>query len=186
MTEQGYAETSVADIIKRAGVSRKTFYEIFTDKADAFSAAYETGVAALTHDISEAIVHDGSWHDRVVRCMTALAESAARSPAFTTLCIMEVWAAGDAARRRHFEVLVGFRALLDELSDEVSGPVFSGIVGALSTMLYHEIEEGRLEQLTDIVPDMVAFVELPLAEVRARAAGEHPQPREAPPAAPTR
>ncbi|MBM0125871.1 TetR/AcrR family transcriptional regulator [Pimelobacter simplex] len=171
MAERGYTDTSVADIIERAGVSRKTFYELFADKADAFSAAYETGVAGLMHDVGEAIGPDGTWHERVVRGLTALAESVARSPAFATLCIMEVWAAGDAARRRHFEVVAGFRTFLDELSDEVSEQLFSGIVGALSTMLYHEIDEGRVEQLTEIVPDMVAFVEPPLEAVRARKGG---------------
>lgn len=168
MADKGYAATSVADVIKRAGVSRKTFYEIFADKADAFSAAYEVGVASLMKDVSAAIEPDGSWHDRLVWGLTALAESVARSPAFATICIMEVWAAGDAARRRHFEVVAGFRTFLDELAEEVSEPLFSGIVGALSTMLYHEIEEGRLEHLTDIVPDMVAVVAPPLEAIRAR------------------
>ena len=43
MATQGYSSTSVADIIKSAGVSRQTFYELFTSKQDCFLASYAGG-----------------------------------------------------------------------------------------------------------------------------------------------
>src|SRR5215211_3537803 len=42
--EKGYAEVAVADVIARAGVSRKTFYEQFDNKLGCFLAAYDAGV----------------------------------------------------------------------------------------------------------------------------------------------
>ena len=45
--EKGYVHTTVADVIKRAGVSRETFYEHFSDKEDCFIAAYDAGVEAV-------------------------------------------------------------------------------------------------------------------------------------------
>src|SRR4051794_32391335 len=47
VAEKGYARTTVADVIERAGVSRKTFYEHFRDKETCFLAAYDTGVEVL-------------------------------------------------------------------------------------------------------------------------------------------
>src|SRR5439155_6906652 len=39
VAEQGYVKTTVADILRRAGVSRATFYQLFSDKEDCFQAA---------------------------------------------------------------------------------------------------------------------------------------------------
>lgn len=176
MADKGYVATSVADIIKQAGVSRKTFYEIFGDKADAFSAAYEAGVAALMQDIADAVEIGGTWHERVVRGLTALAESMARSPAFAIICIKEVWAAGDSARQRHLEVVPAFRVYIEDISEELGETLFGGIVGGLSSILFREIDEGRLDQIAAIVPDLVNLVELPLEGLRARARDARTQP----------
>src|SRR5436190_2182446 len=46
--EKGYANTVVADVIARAGVSRRTFYELFRDKQDCFLAAYAETVELLS------------------------------------------------------------------------------------------------------------------------------------------
>ena len=55
VTERGYANVTVADVIKRAGVSRETFYEQFANKEDCFMAAYDTIVVVLLKALKEAI-----------------------------------------------------------------------------------------------------------------------------------
>src|SRR5204862_880215 len=40
VAELGYVKTTVADILARAGVSRATFYQLFSDKEHCFNAAY--------------------------------------------------------------------------------------------------------------------------------------------------
>ena len=47
VAEKGYAATTVADVVERAGVSRRTFYEQFADKEACFLAAYEVGLAVV-------------------------------------------------------------------------------------------------------------------------------------------
>ena len=49
---KGYANVAVADVIERAGVSRRSFYEHFTNKEDAFLAAYDAGVTGLLDAIA--------------------------------------------------------------------------------------------------------------------------------------
>src|SRR3954453_6695787 len=51
---KGYANVGVAAVIGRAGVSRRSFYEHFANKEDAFLAAYDAGVAGLLDAIAEA------------------------------------------------------------------------------------------------------------------------------------
>ena len=54
VAEKGYGAVSVADVIARAGVSRKTFYVHFRDKLDCFLAAYDVGVEVLLATVREA------------------------------------------------------------------------------------------------------------------------------------
>ena len=60
MSAKGYFDTSVADIIKRAGVSRQTFYELFCSKQDCFLASFGRRQAAVV----EAIVRKAAGRAR--------------------------------------------------------------------------------------------------------------------------
>ena len=42
VAERGYAAATIDDVVRRAGVSKKTFYDHFADKQDCFLAAYES------------------------------------------------------------------------------------------------------------------------------------------------
>src|SRR3954451_4295790 len=51
---KGYANVAVADVIERAGVSRRSFYEHFANKEAASLPAYDAGVAGLLDATAEA------------------------------------------------------------------------------------------------------------------------------------
>ena len=52
VAENGYAATTIADVVSRAGVSRKTFYEHFDGKQECFLALYDAGIAFLQTRVS--------------------------------------------------------------------------------------------------------------------------------------
>src|SRR3954453_20508067 len=70
---KGYARVSVADVVELAGVSRRTFYEQFTDKEHCFLVAYETGTEALIGEmVTRAAAVDGvDWHGRLRAALDA-------------------------------------------------------------------------------------------------------------------
>src|SRR6476469_4725276 len=90
VAEKGYAATTVADVIARARVSRKTFYEQFRDKEECFLAAYDTGVELLLDtlrgvDVSALDVLEGA------RARTrAYLQTLAAEPAFARTFLIEV------------------------------------------------------------------------------------------------
>src|SRR3954468_6998447 len=55
VAQKGYAATRVGDITQHAGVSRKTFYELFSDKEDCFLAAYDAITALLMERMQRAV-----------------------------------------------------------------------------------------------------------------------------------
>lgn len=168
VADKGIADTTVADVIARAGISRRTFYELFKDKFECFEAAYRLGVAALEDAIRTAQTEPGTWEERVERSFVALTDVMAANPAFTKLCILEIWGAGPEARALHYQTIQGFRVFLAEIEDDLGEVVFGGLVGGISSILFREIEAGRTEDIRRIVPDLVRFVTLPLAGLAAR------------------
>jgi AcrR family transcriptional regulator len=101
MAERGYVATPVAEIIRRAGVSRETFYQQFASKQDCFLAGLERAMDGLRAAMSEALSGDGGPIERFERLLGIYLDALAGDPATARLFLIEVYAAGpDVARRR--------------------------------------------------------------------------------------
>jgi AcrR family transcriptional regulator len=171
VAEKGYAATTVADVIARAGVSRKTFYEQFRDKEDCFLAAYDAGVELIL----ETLRSSGSEnHDLLegARLRTrAYLETLASEPAFARTFMIEVAAAGPAALARREAVHDRFAALLREqvaaarrTFPELPEPpdeVYLAAVGATDLLVSRLVACGRTSELPQL-EDAVLHVQLSL------------------------
>src|SRR4051794_30309297 len=132
VADKGYPQTTVADVIERAGVSRKTFYEHFRDKETCFLAAYDTGVAVLLDTVRAAEGIRGR-----VRAYLGLL---AAEPAFARTFLIEVQAAGPEALQRRREVHDAFAAFL-------GGDLALAAVGATQELVTRWVEDGRTADL---------------------------------------
>lgn len=97
MTENGYVGTPVAAVIKRAGVSRETFYEQFRSKEDCFEAAYERAAELMLTGILTATgaEFDGeTGAERIERLLGSYLDALAGQPAYARLFLVEVYAVG--------------------------------------------------------------------------------------------
>ena len=102
MMEKGYVNTTVADVIKRAGVSRETFYQQFSSKADcfmtAFGSAAEVVLGTIETDVQldRAELRRADGRDRATRLeqfdrvFTAYLDALAAKPAYARLFLVEV------------------------------------------------------------------------------------------------
>src|SRR3954462_14268125 len=87
---KGYAGTTVGDVVAGAGVSRKTFYEHFSDKEDCFLAAFDSGVDALLDAIAAAEPDDATRIGIVRARVRAYLVTLAARPAFARAFLIEV------------------------------------------------------------------------------------------------
>ena len=111
VAERGYGPMTVADIVERAGVSRKTFYEQFPDKEAAFLAAFNTGVEMLLGRIGEAadaLPGDADWRDRVRSDWETYLEVLCEEPAFARSLHVEALGAGPALLERRAQIMAMF------------------------------------------------------------------------------
>ena len=110
---KGYAATTVADVVERAGVSRRTFYEQFADREACFLAAYDAGLAAVLARIGAAAADgpDPGWRDRARAGVEAFLGLLASEPAFARALQVEILTAGPAALDRRAGMLVMFSGI---------------------------------------------------------------------------
>ena len=176
--ELGYLETNVQDVIDRAGVSRPTFYEHFSNKEDCFLAAFDTSAERLRKKVDAAVRKGGDvWRDRVRFGLQALLRFASREPDTARTMVVEARAASAAAVRRRVELMDGFARCLqteaEELLPERPPPgamTASGIVGGVESLLYSRLCRQEFDQLEALLPSLMYFVVLPYEGHRA--AGE--------------
>jgi AcrR family transcriptional regulator len=169
MAERGYIGTPVADIIKRAGVSRETFYQLYRDKLDAFLAAFDLVGEVLVDRLATALDAPGEPIDRFERAITAYLDAIAGEPAYARLFLVEVHAAGAEAmarrvaiQQRLVDALVG---LLDVRSDQERFAC-QVVVAAVGSMVTAPLVSGDLDAVRALGPPVVEHVRLLLGPRR--------------------
>ena len=171
VADKGYAACAVADVIARAGVSRRTFYEHFRDKEDCFLAAYETGVEILYETVRQAGTDVDDPLERTRARVRAYLETLAAEPAFARTFLIEVAAAGPQARVRREAVHDRFAGLAREgaeaarrqLPDLPEPPeeLYLAAVGATDAVVSRRVAEGRTSSLGEL-EDVVLRIQLAL------------------------
>jgi len=163
MAEKGYAATRVADITEYAGVSRKTFYELFTDKEDCFLAAYDAITALLMDRMATGLsaVGEGSWEDQVSALLGEFLRFLAAEPAFARMCIVEVLSSGPKGLARRDAAIEAFFPVVDQIPRSQPGaerwlsattPMF--VTGGILEVVYSAIRHGDVERLPELEEDL--------------------------------
>ena len=167
--ELGYLETNVQDVIDRAGVSRPTFYEHFSNKEDCFLAAFDTSAERLRKKVDAAVRKGGDvWRDRVRFGLEALLRFVGHEPDTARTLVVEARAASETAVKRRVELLDDFARCLDDQARELLPTVTAetavtaaGIVGGVESLLYSRLCKQEHEQLETLLPSLMYFVVLP-------------------------
>jgi AcrR family transcriptional regulator len=179
VAEKGYAATTIDDIVRGAGVSKKTFYEHFRDKEDCFLAAYEAAADELFARVREAQSDPDSWLERTRAGISAYLRWLAAEPALARVFLIEVAAAGpraaerrEALRDRYAEQLAELqrdaRTELPELS-EPPVEIFHAVVAAVDDLVVRRLRETGGEDLGELEPVLLQLQVALLAGPRVAA-----------------
>jgi AcrR family transcriptional regulator len=107
--EHGYEGATVGRICKRAGVSRRTFYDLYDDREGCFLDAFEHAIERLSGLVVPAYAGEQRWRERVRGALTVLLECFDAEPGVARLCFVETLKGGP-------EVLARRRAITDALA----------------------------------------------------------------------
>src|ERR1700728_2471181 len=98
--ELGVAQLTVAHIVERSGVSRRTFYEVFPDRESCFLAALEDAIETARRRVLAAVAGETSWRAQMSAGLRAILELFDEERGLAGLCVVDSLGAGPAVLRR--------------------------------------------------------------------------------------
>lgn len=160
----GYGGTSVKQVITLAGVSRRAFYEQFSNKQECFLATLELLAKRAGERVAAAYRGtDGDVEERMGAALATLTELMASNPKSARMALLDAPAAGPAGCAAHAKTLLGFEHALGHSFAHTPGatplpaPVVRGITGGLHMMVLTCLRRARSEELPKLTQEMLRW-----------------------------
>ncbi len=165
--ELGWSGVSVADIATRARVSRRTFYDLFSNREDCLLAVLDDAVKRVEGDLDAANLAECSWVERVRRGLWTILCFLDRDPVLARVCVVQsargsrrVLYAREELVARFVGVLEGGRS--QGARDSQEQPLTAeGLVGAALAIVYKRLLAGERSPLSDLHGDLMGLIVLP-------------------------
>jgi AcrR family transcriptional regulator len=163
---KGYEDTTVADIVAKAGVSREVFYSYFRSRSDAFFATHQLVFEQMMATAAGSfIASSGPWAERVWDSWTAATGLVVGTPSLAHFAFVESYALGPSVARRTDEAIVAFTVFLRDGHhpgrSEPPAAITSAIAGAVMETTASYIRRDRAAELFDLLPLMVYMILAP-------------------------
>ncbi|HEY3021192.1 MAG TPA: TetR/AcrR family transcriptional regulator [Solirubrobacteraceae bacterium] len=168
VAEKGYAHTVVADVVARARVSRKTFYEHFDSMEACFLATFDECVAVVRAALEQPLDPSLPVAEQGRRMIESYLGLLAAEPRIAKTNLVEVYAVGPRAAERRRAALAGFAELLKllhaRLREEGRGGRELGdldyelIVGGVSAAVTIRVATGDAASLPALAPALTDYV----------------------------
>ncbi len=201
-SERGAANVTVAHVVERSGVSRRTFYETFTDREDCFLGAFEEAVSYTSERVLPAYRSREKWQDRIREGLVALLSFLDDEPLIGRLLMCESLAGGSRILKRRGELIARVTTVIDEgctlkgaphggghplgrgqadkhtKSDSTLPPLTGeGVVGGVLSVIHTRIAQDGHEPLIELANPLMSMIVLPyLGPAAARRELERPAP----------
>jgi AcrR family transcriptional regulator/DNA-binding MarR family transcriptional regulator len=179
--ERGAGGVSVSHVVERSGVSRRTFYEVFSDREDCFLAAFDDALIVASERVLPAYRAGKSWRDRVRAGLTALLVFLDEQPIVARLLIVESLSGGSGSLERRDRVLARVASAVDEGRAQSAGALSlspltaEGLVGGALSLVHARIVRAERESLVELTNQLMSMIVLPyLGTAAARRELERP------------
>lgn len=160
---KGYRATTITEIVKRASVSTRDFYEHFDGKEDCFLAAFEAVRDHVEAVLKAAAAAEPDWPDEVIAALRAALEFFAAEPDLARLCLVEPVSATPTIAIRFREVVLACvphlargRAEL-KAGDSLPPSTEDSLLGGVLSLATRSVLAGETEQLPALLPNMIEF-----------------------------
>ncbi|HEY5195336.1 MAG TPA: TetR family transcriptional regulator [Solirubrobacteraceae bacterium] len=175
--ERGVAGVSVAHVVSRSGVSRRTFYEAFSDREDCFLAAFERALSLARERVLDACEGQGSWCARIRMGLIALLGFLEDEPRLGRVLVHESVAGGSRVLARRAETIDLITRAVDEGRGESKGAselsplTAEGIVGGALAVIqarllahgaaHNDVRTAHSRPLLELAGPLMSTIVLP-------------------------
>jgi AcrR family transcriptional regulator len=160
LPQRGYAELTIGDLTKEAGVSRATFYGQFETKEECFLTTYDIAAQWICERVERVASAAHAWPESARAAVAEAMRLLAANPDVAHLIAVEALQAGAAARRRRqlcierlAQILRAGRSPDAEMPEELE----ELLIGGTLSLVGRYVDTGRVDQLPDATVDLVAL-----------------------------
>ena len=183
LAESGLEDAGVGRVCKRAGVSRRTFYDLFEDREACFLAVLDSAMGRISQSILPAYTQEGRWAERIRGALAGLLELFDEDLMLARVCLVETPKAAPVVaecRRRMLDVLAG---AVDEGRSEAKAGIepppltAQSTVGGAVSIVHARVLEGNQRPLIELLNPLMSMIVHPyLGPAAARRELERPVP----------
>lgn len=163
--EHGYEATKIGDIVRRAGVARKTLYDNFEGKEDVFLAAFDSALEEMSRRVEVGCAEAGEeWEERVRAGLRAFLSYVAEKPAIARMCLIEAMSATPAATRHYEDAVQRFVAMTKAgvpQYPQLPETIEETLVGGVAWIVHQKIRRREAEKAVDLLDELAEFVLAP-------------------------
>lgn len=163
--QRGYLATRVADVLEHAGVSRTSFYDLFSSKEDCFLAARDAiveGARAAIVAGTRALQPDADAESVLRWYFGAVAGAAREHPREARLLVVDILSLGADGPGSRRATTLEVEALLRERLEAAAPGAFSptaitAIVGGAQQVLYNRLRRNQADELRSLVDPLTRW-----------------------------
>lgn len=173
VTAKGFVDTTVADIVREAGVSKRSFYECFASKSDCLIALYVVASYGALNALRHAVDPNRDWRSQIESAVGAYLACLSGNPVLLQTLFVEILGLGVAGlqvRRRMHQELADFIVqvtcagpVLTPEKAEHRATMAMAVVGGINELVLQAIEAGRSATLVELTQVCSALVRAVLA-----------------------
>ena len=161
--EQGYPDTTVSDVLRRARMSRRTFYDLFNNRAHCFLAAYDHARRGAFASLDHRGDPNEPWADQLAGTLAQILEYLAARPHYARLLVVDSVSVGPPGVERHERTMRELAELLAHCHPHRESSQLrlrcEASVGAVHRVVHARIVEGRADELPTLAPQLAGLVQ---------------------------
>jgi AcrR family transcriptional regulator/DNA-binding MarR family transcriptional regulator len=167
VSEFGYGQMSVSRVTSRAGVSRRTFYDLFEDREDCFLAAFEDAAERARGLVLEAYGRERGWRQNVRSALAALLRHLDEEPGVRSLLVIDALQGGPKVLERRADLLDELGGALhregsrSRISRGLPALTGEGVVGAVLGVVHTRLQRRLEGSMLDLLNPLMAMIVLP-------------------------
>ena len=154
VSEHGVGSATVARVVSRAGVSRRTFYELFSGCEDCFLAVFEDTVMRASRIATDAAATaPPAWREQVRAGLSGLLMFFDDESSAGSLVVVDALGAGPTVLERRTRVLETLAAIVDQGRGDAKArheppPLTAeGVIGAVLSVIHARmLEQGAADR----------------------------------------
>jgi AcrR family transcriptional regulator len=180
--ERGAGGVTVAHVVERSGVSRRTFYDHFDDRENCLLAAFEQALALASGRVVSAYESTKGWREAMRAGLLAFLSFCDEEPCVARLLVSDSQASGPRVAERRAEILARLTRIVDQGRDEgkvenVSPLAAEGTVGGVLAVIQARLLEAKRKPLVALTNELTSMIVLPyLGPAAARRELNRPVP----------